>query len=233
MKSSDDLTALLPALIAARLDFPTITRNCSAIARGGRTYQYADLAAIVEATAPILAQNGLVLVQALDDGDDGQLCVSSTLYHISGQWLSEALSVPKPTSMQEAGSISTYLRRYQQSALLGIVTEDDDDAASTAGASTVPAPQPAMAPVVPATHGHASPPAARRTSESPERPTEAHISALRALAMQDCHTEPDELDDRIRRTMGLKATASVAPRLLSRSMTMAQYMASPKNWRNF
>jgi hypothetical protein len=68
-------------------------------------------------------------------------------------------------------------------------------------------------------------PVARNPSEPSERPTEAHISALRAFAMGDCGELEDVLADRIRRTMGLKAGASVAPKLLTRTMSMTQYMA--------
>jgi hypothetical protein len=49
------------------------------------------------------------------------------------------------------------------------------------------------------------------------------MSALRTLALQDCHEPEDVLADRIRRTMGLKATASVAPKLLTRVMPMTVY----------
>jgi hypothetical protein len=58
----------------------------------------------------------------------------------------------------------------------------------------------------------------------PERPTEAHIGALRTLALQECGTDEEEFQTRIRRTMGLKPGASVAPKLLSRAMSMSQYM---------
>jgi hypothetical protein len=45
------------------------------------------------------------------------------------------------------------------------------------------------------------------------------------LALKDCGEDRDVFKDRIRHTMGLKASASVAPKLLTRTMTMAQYMA--------
>jgi hypothetical protein len=217
MQSSEVLTDLLPALCAARSAFPAIVRNCSAVARGGREYQYADLSAIADATSGILAQHGLVLVQAVDDGEHGQLCIRSTLYHTSGQWLACALSVPKPTSMQEVGSLSTYIRRYQQSSMLNIVTEDDDDGASTTGATTEPVATKAAAPM--RANGHGT------TSAPTERPTEGHITALSTLALTECGEEKEVFEQRIRQVMGLKPSASVAPKLLTRTMTMAQYMA--------
>jgi hypothetical protein len=62
------------------------------------------------------------------------------------------------------------------------------------------------------------------SSGTTERPTEAHISALTALALKDCSEEKEVFETRLRRTMGVPAQASVAPKLLTRAMTMAQYM---------
>jgi hypothetical protein len=199
--------------------FQPIVRNCSATARGGREYHYADLSTIAEATSGVLAQQGLVLVQAVEDGAEGQLCISSTLFHTSGQWLQCALSVPKPTSMQEVGAISTYIRRYQQSSLLNIATEDDDDAASTHGATTEPS---TKAPVVPtaARNGHAPP----SQDATLEHPTESHLAALRNLAVTECGEPVEVFEGRVRQMMKLPKQASVSPRLLSKSMPMTTYM---------
>ena len=212
MQSSEVLTDLLPALCAARSAFPAIVRNCSAVARGGREYQYADLSAIADATSGILAQHGLVLVQAVCDGENGQLCIRSTLYHTSGQWLSCALSVPKPTSMQEVGSLSTYIRRYQQSALLNIVTEDDDDAASTQGAMTTAA---SHTPAVPAasTNGHA---------QAAARPTVEQVDALVALA-ESAHEPKEVFATQLRRIMGLTGEVRISKKFLRESMTLTQF----------
>jgi hypothetical protein len=240
MKTSEQTNDLITALAKARVEFPTITRNCAATARGGREYRYADLSTIAEATAPVLATHGLVLMQGIEDGDNGQLCISSTLYHTSGQWMQCALSVPKPASMQEVGSLSTYIRRYQQSALLNIVTEDDDDVASTAGATTEPkkiaAPDTAhkttgISHPLPvgeggttgaATNGNTPPEPG--SGEPLERPTLAHMEALAQLVTVQCGADIEELHGRIRHTLGLRPDASTAPRLMVRVMTMAQYM---------
>jgi hypothetical protein len=57
-----------------------------------------------------------------------------------------------------------------------------------------------------------------------EHPTEGHIAALANLALTECHEDKEVYYQRIRTTMGLKPAASVAPRLLTRTMSMAQYM---------
>jgi hypothetical protein len=216
---SDTITDLLSALCAARLAFPAITRNATGFSkRTGQRYGYADISAIIDGTAPVLAAQGLLLVQALDDGEAGTLRITSTLFHAaSGQWLASALSVEKPTNMQDFGSVCTYTKRYAMQALLNLATEDDDDASSLNGTNTPAVPKAATAPA--ATNGHTPAP-----EPDLEHPTEAHLSALRALALKECHEEIEVYEQRIRQTMGLKPAASVAPKLLTRTMDMTQYM---------
>jgi hypothetical protein len=71
------------------------------------------------------------------------------------------------------------------------------------------------APTLPATNGH---------STAPEHPTEGHLAALRNLAVTECQEPVDVYEDRIRTTMKIPKQASVAPKLLTRTMSMAQYM---------
>jgi ERF superfamily len=101
MLTSTPCTDLLAALCAARLDFPTITRNREGFSkRTGQKYQYADLNAIIDTTEPILGQHGLLMIQSLEDGEWGTLKITSTLFHTaSGQWVSSEVSVEKPGDM--------------------------------------------------------------------------------------------------------------------------------------
>jgi hypothetical protein len=73
----------------------------------------------------------------------------------------------------------------------------------------------AGAPTLPATNGHGT---------APEHPTESHLAALRNLAVTECQEPVDVYEDRIRTTMKIPKQASVAPKLLTRTMSMAQYM---------
>jgi hypothetical protein len=73
----------------------------------------------------------------------------------------------------------------------------------------------AGAPTLPATNGH---------STAPEHPTESHLAALRNLAVTECQEPVDVYEDRIRTTMKIPKQASVAPKLLTRTMTMQAYM---------
>ena len=73
----------------------------------------------------------------------------------------------------------------------------------------------AGAPTLPATNGH---------STAPEHPTESHLAALRNLAVTECGDPVDVYEDRLRTTMKIPKQASVAPKLLTRTMTMQAYM---------
>ena len=94
--------------------------------------KYADLAAVVGATRPILAAHGLAVTQTFHETERNDvLHIETTLIHESGQYWSSLLTMPldKPTP-QGAGSAMSYGRRYAYSAILGVITEADDDAES-------------------------------------------------------------------------------------------------------
>jgi hypothetical protein len=135
MKTFDPCLEVLSALLAARLAFPPITRTCEAWSpKSKKTYLYADLNAIIDATVPVLGAHGLLMVQSLGDGEGGTLCLTSTLFHVaSGQWLRSEVSVTRPETMQDYGAACTYLKRYAQQGLFNISTESDDDASSLNG----------------------------------------------------------------------------------------------------
>jgi hypothetical protein len=75
-----------------------------------------------------LAGNGLALVQTVNT-DNNTVAVETTLLHVSGEWMAETVSMPFPErgTVQQLGSLVTYLRRYSAAAVCGIVGEEDDD----------------------------------------------------------------------------------------------------------
>ena len=92
--------------------------------------KYADLGSVVRATRPILAAHGLAVTQtSVPTGIENYLEIETTLIHESGQYWGSLLTMPldKPTP-QGFGSAMTYGRRYAYSAILGVITEEDDDA---------------------------------------------------------------------------------------------------------
>ena len=90
------------------------------------------------------------VIQSPEPAEGGGLLLRTTLLHTSGQFVSSAVPLAyNPASMQSLGSAITYARRYALAALVGVVTEADDDGnAADSGAAT-----PAYRP----TNGHAQP----------------------------------------------------------------------------
>jgi len=88
--------------------------------------RYANLAGVWDVIRKPLSENGLSIVQA-PSAMGNVVSVISTLFHSSGEWLSEILTMTvKDGSPQSIGSAITYGRRYAIMALVGVATEDDD-----------------------------------------------------------------------------------------------------------
>ena len=90
---------------------------------------YISLDGILETVRPILAKNGLAVIQeATGDGD--YIFVKTKLIHESGEMIeTEVLKMkPQKNDPQSMGSCITYSKRYQLAALLGISECIDDDA---------------------------------------------------------------------------------------------------------
>lgn len=97
----------------------------------GYGYTYADLPKIYSVIMPLLKENGLGFTQVLKDRG-----IETTLFHVeSGETITGYAEVPtdielsKMNAYQVMGSAYTYFRRYALSAMLGIVTDKDTDAA--------------------------------------------------------------------------------------------------------
>lgn len=91
--------------------------------------RYASLQSVMETCREALLANGIWLTQLPVQVDKGNLGLVSKIVHAeSGQWQSSLLVMPLPKSdPQGYGSAMTYARRYGLAALIGIVTEHDDD----------------------------------------------------------------------------------------------------------
>ena len=128
---SANIDQLATALAAAQAEMGTVKKNADNPYFNSR---YADLAACFEAVRGIFPKHGLAVTQSILPQEDlSYICVRTTLLHSSGQWLasdcvlnSNAAKAKNPA--QAAGSAITYARRYGLAALVGIVTDEDDDA---------------------------------------------------------------------------------------------------------
>jgi hypothetical protein len=140
MKHSESIAAIAEAFAAAQAEYVPVQKKKTATVKGtsknGKdydyTYQYADLADILEMAIPRLSKQGLAFSQP-HCMVDGKLRVVSYLLHKSGEWMhSDGIEIselsPDP---QQLGIESTYFRRYDGSSFLGIAPDEDTDGQST------------------------------------------------------------------------------------------------------
>lgn len=122
---SSELNKLFEALSKAQLEMD-VARNDSV--NPFFKSNYADLASVVKASRPFLAKQGLSVIQRILPNEKGYLYLFTRLCHASGQWMESRMMInpPKP-DIQTLGSYITYLKRYCYSAIVGVVTSDEDD----------------------------------------------------------------------------------------------------------
>lgn len=124
MQKSSDVDKLYEALAKAQGDMKAAVMDAKNPHFGSK---YATLSAIQDAYRTPLSKQGLAVIQMVES--DGSVYeITTTLGHSSGQWISSQfkLLVDKQT-MQGLGSAITYARRYAVSAMVGIVSDEDDD----------------------------------------------------------------------------------------------------------
>lgn len=136
---SESLSELAAALCAFQAEMPPVPRTATNPYYDSR---YAPLDALVSAAREHLSNNGLAVVQTtLPSQTEHCVDIVTTLLHSSGQWLRGRLTVPyglagkdnegnklPRVDPQGMGIAISYGRRYAYAAILGIVTDEDDDA---------------------------------------------------------------------------------------------------------
>lgn len=97
-------------------------------AGGQHSFMYAPLDEIIEDTRPILAKNGLSILQTVEP-QEGKDYLITQINHSSGKFIRSMLPFGNvPTDPKEYGARLTYLKRYGMCAALNIAAEDDNDA---------------------------------------------------------------------------------------------------------
>lgn len=117
---------LYKALADFQQEVPAIYKGTS-----GYGYKYADWSEIIEKITPVLKKHGLGFTQPLDGTN-----LKTIVFHVeSGETIEGIVEIPQGVELkgmndfQVMGSAITYLRRYSLSAMLGLVTDEDADAA--------------------------------------------------------------------------------------------------------
>jgi|694.fasta_scaffold02962_24 hypothetical protein len=119
---------LFTSLVKAQLELKNPDKNTK-----GYNYKYADLASVLDLVKPILAKNGLAIVQfPVTRPDSEWIGVKTILVHDSGESMEETLYLPtadlkQGNDTQEAGATITYARRYAICAILNISADEDTD----------------------------------------------------------------------------------------------------------
>ncbi|MBT4496942.1 MAG: ERF family protein [Gemmatimonadetes bacterium] len=127
---SEQIDQLATALALAQRKMPACRKDSKNPHLKSR---YTDLTELVDATRPVLTEQGLSVVQSTrTEPGTGRLLLVTMLMHNSGQWLrGEAPVESVPTkginASQALGSALTYMRRYTYGAMIGAVSEEDDD----------------------------------------------------------------------------------------------------------
>lgn len=130
MLKSDSINELAAALAKAQGEFKPV-------AKSGENplfhSKYVVLDDILQSVMPILAKNGLALMQFLSTNESGAPTLETSLLHTSGQWIGSIVSIPSlsgnrgTNELQNTGGALTYMRRYAVAALLGVASDDDVD----------------------------------------------------------------------------------------------------------
>ena len=126
MQTSEKVDMILGAIVKAVPQFGPLVKSASNPHFKSR---YLPLDGLVEAVAPALFKEGILLMQGANPEDDNGVTLITRLIHApSGQYVQNTVRVPMDKgTAQGAGSAITYARRYGLQALLGLVAEEDDD----------------------------------------------------------------------------------------------------------
>lgn len=203
MRTSDQTNEISAALSKAQGEMEAAPHN--SINPHFKSH-YANLAACVQAARPALAKHGLCVVQSIEFNSEAKIVgVVTRISHQSGQFFeSDTWCQPRSLLPQDVGGCATYLKRYSFSAMVGLITEEDDDANASTG------PRQTAQPAIKAANPH---PNAPISAQEPDEPiavskttgtiSEAQVKRMYAMMKKGGWT-PQEVDGYIERAFGFK-----------------------------
>lgn len=135
---SDQIGEIAAALAQAQggIGNPSKNKTVNVKTRQGGSYQfsYSTLDQIIETIRPAMVQNKLWVSQLIGTDEQGNWSLRTLLMHASGQWLATETPIPvEDAGIQELGKAVTYIRRYALASIVGVASEEDDDANSAVG----------------------------------------------------------------------------------------------------
>ena len=136
MNKSESLCSLLKAMSAFQSKLESVEKT-----KDGHNYKYATLGKCIDAAKPLLAENGLSVIQLMGDDGKGNATMETVLGHSSGEYISNSCIIPiaklsggsASNPAQVIGASVTYIRRYAYAAIIGLAQEDDDAGSATKG----------------------------------------------------------------------------------------------------
>jgi ERF superfamily protein len=192
METSDELSELLTALVAATKEFEDVEFDRMGkvqpkdSSKQGYAYQYASLNVVMKAVRVPLATHGLVLMHAartVTSGNRTGLIVRTTLWHTSGQWIRTDLPVAIfGADPQAVGGGFSYAKRYNALGLLNLAPGDEDDDGESNRSAAEQQRQQTMP--QPAARQSAQPKPARDSAGNPVAQPEETRTAPKAAAPQ-------------------------------------------------
>ena len=155
-------------------------------ATNGRSYRYATLASVWGTIRQPLTSHGLAVTQTCEPSNRGELRLTTTLLHESGQWVSGTEMVPMPVQTPQGyGSALTYARRYGLAAIVGVSVDDDDDAAAASQVAAAQQPIPTKAPSATMREEHAPQAPAAQQRQARTSPLRKATQTWRELAYRE------------------------------------------------
>ena len=130
---SESVENIASALAALQEEIENPSKSAT-VDTGKFSYDYCPLPDLIDSLRPLLAKHNLAVVQ-MPAGDGKEVTVTTMIVHSSGEYIQSpplTLQSEKP-GPQGAGSAITYGRRYSLAAMLGIASEEDDDASMASG----------------------------------------------------------------------------------------------------
>lgn len=133
MKTSEKIGAIAQAIVKAQAEMPKL------LADSDNPYyksKYIALADLIKEVRPVLAKFGLAIIQGVSGDGEKAVIITTRIIHESGEWIEEAFTMPvvakgaKEATPQDYGAAVTYARRYSLAGILGVASEEDDDANS-------------------------------------------------------------------------------------------------------